>query len=216
MGVPVFWIEPTDRVRRRLRRFRFSNTGPESVCPAPFGSHNAYAPFSEGKARREDDCWSFDDDHEIPAHDDARWPTKCDGCPYMFRPEDEWQLFHDLIYARTDNGETMTLRDCPVGAMWDATWYPWKGPDGISLMVAVPPEGGPGHDTWSVDSRASNCTMPNDDVHRCWVRHGDPRKDPRSVHVDKNGHTCAAGAGSIQTRRWHGFLDHGELVEQRK
>jgi hypothetical protein len=30
--------------------------------------------------------------------------------------------------------------------------------------------------------------------------------------VDKNGDTCAAGAGSILTPAWHGFLRNGELV----
>lgn len=30
--------------------------------------------------------------------------------------------------------------------------------------------------------------------------------------VAKNGLTCAAGAGSIATPNWHGYLRHGELV----
>jgi hypothetical protein len=29
------------------------------------------------------------------------------------------------------------------------------------------------------------------------------------LHVDKNGNTCAAGAGSIITGKWHGFLHNG-------
>ena len=51
--------------------------------------------------------------------------------------------------------------------------------------------------------------MPGDDVHRCWVRHGRP--EDGTLHVDKNGQTCAAGAGSIQTHNWHGFLHNGVL-----
>jgi hypothetical protein len=56
--------------------------------------------------------------------------------------------------------------------------------------------------------RASNCTMPNDMLHRCWVRHG----NPPMITVDKNGPTCGAGAGSILSGNWHGFLRNGELV----
>ena len=94
------------------------------------------------------------------------------------------------------------------GACWDAWWMPdnWKGADGIALMVRLPD----GHD-WHVDSRSSNCTRPDDNVHKCWVRHGDPREC--HVTVDKNGDTCAAGAGSIQSPTWHGFLRDGHLVE---
>lgn len=58
---------------------------------------------------------------------------------------------------------------------------------------------------------ARNCTMPDDTTHKCWVRHGRP--EDGSLHVDKNGHTCGAGAGSIDTGKWHGFLHNGELVE---
>jgi len=61
---------------------------------------------------------------------------------------------------------------------------------------------------WDIDGRASNCTLKEDKAHRCWVRHG----DPPHLTVDKNGLTCAAGAGSIQTDRWYGFLRDGHLV----
>lgn len=112
------------------------------------------------------------------------------------------------LYRRSDTGEVVTLRDAPVGAMWDATWFndqpAYTGPDGISLVVRTP--GG----SWMVDSRCSNCTLPNDDVHKCWVRHGDPRTG--EIHVDKNGVTCAAGAGSILTGSYHGFLHNGHLT----
>lgn len=60
-----------------------------------------------------------------------------------------------------------------------------------------------------IDGRASNCTMPDDNVHKCWVRHGRP--EDGTLHVDKNGNTCAAGAGSIATPNFHGFLHNGDL-----
>jgi hypothetical protein len=68
----------------------------------------------------------------------------------------------------------------------------------------------PGDHWWNIDGRASNCTLLDERTHRCWVRHGDPFKG--ELHVDKAGHTCAAGAGSIgfgeNFRDYHGFL-HG-------
>lgn len=62
---------------------------------------------------------------------------------------------------------------------------------------------------WEVDGRASNCTKKDDNVHKCWCRHG----DAPNVTVDKNGNTCAAGAGSILVDGWHGFLRNGYLEE---
>lgn len=61
---------------------------------------------------------------------------------------------------------------------------------------------------WNIDGRANNCTLPADFEHRCWVRHG----EPPAVTVDKAGVTCAAGAGSIDSGTWHGFLRNGALV----
>lgn len=103
------------------------------------------------------------------------------------------------------------------GSLYFAEWYPcrdvsgkcvihgWSNCDGRHLLCVLPN----GH-VWDIDGRASNCTMPDDTTHRCWVRHGDPEKG-EPVHVDKNGHTCAAGAGSIAVPNWHGFLHNGEL-----
>ena len=92
--------------------------------------------------------------------------------------------------------------------MYDAWWLHdepnFCGPDGKAMHL-VCPDGS----IWHIDGRASNCTDPHEWTHRCWVRHGEAPQ----LTVDKNGHTCQAGAGSIQTARWHGFLRGGELVE---
>lgn len=85
-------------------------------------------------------------------------------------------------------------------------WFGWENCDGEHLVAVLPN----GHH-WHPDQRASNCTLPEDKTHRCWVRHGDPRKG-EAVHVDKNGNTCQAGAGSILSGNYHGFLHHGELT----
>jgi hypothetical protein len=113
------------------------------------------------------------------------------------------------MYRRTDTGELLELRDAPVGAMWNAEWWndipAYTGADGISLVVRTPAW------DWMVDGRASNCGLPNDHVHKCWIRHGDPRTG--NIHVDKDGVTCSAGAGSILQGSYHGFLHNGCLVQ---
>jgi hypothetical protein len=115
------------------------------------------------------------------------------------------------LYKLPD-GRVVEGSELPPGATYlreESFWE--RGPDGLHVVV-VCPDGW----HWSPDSRASNCTRKDDKVHRCWCRHGDPRKG--TLHVDKVGNTCNAGAGSILTGRtpaWHGFLSHGILQEQR-
>jgi hypothetical protein len=80
----------------------------------------------------------------------------------------------------------------------------WSNCDGRHLFVELPTGR-----AWNVDSRCSNCTLPQDRLHRCWVRHSDPATG--AIHVDKIGLTCSAGAGSIAVDGWHGFLHNGAL-----
>lgn len=128
-------------------------------------------------------------------------------------PED-WDS-KEPLWRRTDTGAISGLRDMEPGAMWDAHWMhgATKTPDGRYLVVRLPN----GSD-WAIDSRASNCTKPDDDEHDCWCRHG----DPPNVTVDKQPapgrSTCEAGGGSIWVGQgtdseWHGFLRSGELVK---
>ena len=113
-------------------------------------------------------------------------------------------------YRRHDTGEELGgPNKLPPGACWDVDHYHdiphWCGPDGRALMVMLP-DGMP----WHIDGQANNCTLRDDKVHKCWVRHGRP--EDGTLHADKNGHTCSSGAGSIATSRYHGFLHHGHLV----
>lgn len=130
------------------------------------------------------------------------------------------------LYLLPDGSET-TSCSLPPGSLYDWSWMHDKCPmpDGIFLCCVLPNK-----HHWLVDGRASNCGSPcmvcgvryrehTDDAghryvdsvpaHRCWIRHGDPRTG--NVHVDKNGLTCDAGAGSIQSGEWHGFLHNGML-----
>lgn len=213
--VQTFWLERTDQVAVGLRRYTHGDGGFDCA----HGHHHAlvytgtepaeYEERENGRTVRTNGTADVD-------HDDPRWPHTCAQlCGYEFTDDDRWQRWTELIYRRTDTSELRVLHqgapapDAPSaepGACWDAWWMPFsRGADGIYLMVRCPD----GHD-WSVDSRASNCTMPDDDVHHCWIRHGDPREC--HVTVDKDGLTCSAGAGSIQTPDWHGFLRDGRLV----
>jgi hypothetical protein len=135
----------------------------------------------------------------------GEWPAACEACGAAFTEKAVYQLFYDRQYRRQDTGEIVYTRDLPVGAVYEAHWDNRKGPDGRSLCCMTP--GG----LWMIDHRASNCTMPNDNGHRCWVRHGRP--EDGTLHVDKNGHTCAAGAGSIVAGSYHGFLHNGFLTD---
>ncbi len=111
------------------------------------------------------------------------------------------------IYKRTDTGEEMLRDNAPVGAVVRATWLESVpslcGTDGKSYIITTP--GG----DWNIDGRASNCGLPDDDVHKCWCRHG----EAPNFTSNKIGNTCNAGAGSIASGGYHGNLVNGELIE---
>ena len=101
-----------------------------------------------------------------------------------------------------------------VGDVWDAPWIherhdgcpEWDNCDGKHLYIVLP-----NMDFHDINSRASNCTKPEDRKHRCWVVHG----DVEHMTVDKKGETCDAGGGSIiryGDKGWHGFIRNGEFV----
>lgn len=236
MGVKCFFLEPSGKLSRELRRY---HSIAENEAPCPLmppqpnwrGYHNAITPLDVIEDGNPDGTYSSSS-QDAPSHDDPRWPTTC-GCGYQFTDADEYQLSAHRLYRRTDTGEEMALHDAPVGAMWFADWMlsegsnHYRGPDGHCLVVRCPDK----HD-WTVDGRANNCTMgckncgaaysghdwqkckqydPQDDgEHKCWVRHGDPRTG--NITVDKNGLTCNAGGGSIDTGHYHGFLRSGEFT----
>lgn len=126
----------------------------------------------------------------------------CGGAPYLADAPDQRrsgsvQWLYDTPSGRTEPGCLYWVdhseRDwCPGG---------WSNCDARHLHCVLPN----GH-SWDVDSRASNCGSRDDSEHRCWVRVGDPEADPPTVQVSKDGLTCAAGAGSIASGDYHGFL----------
>ena len=112
-----------------------------------------------------------------------------------------WKRFYDTETGNPAIGDMFWVPCWPM--LHADKCFHWDNCEGRHLYVVLPD----GHD-WDADSRAKNCTLPKDRTHRCWVRTG----DPPNVHVSKTGHTCSAGAGSIATGKWHGFLRHGKLV----
>lgn len=200
MGISVFWCEPTGR-KFYHRGFYCEACGQRDEEPC---SEAEFASYSK---------------------DGVRLERACDKCAALVRMN-SWGT--DIEMCRADTGELFkAYRDLPPGAVYEAIGYygdpahNWRqspradgkqyivnrpGADG-RILVCVCPDGHP----WTIDARASNCTMPSDDEHWCWVRHGRP--EDGTLHVDKNGVTCAAGAGSIATSKWHGFLHNGQLVE---
>lgn len=199
--VKCFLLKPTQLHRKYLRRYRYSETsqqcGTHYICEAKVLLDEAeYA---------EDPSTHMADEAERSSY--SEWPKCCARCGTVFSDNDPWQVFYLDVWQRSDTGELITLRDAPAGAIWNAHWMlhgKEEAGDGQYLVVKLPN----GND-WAIDSRANNCTMPTDDVHQCWVRHGEAPE----IHVDKNGQTCAAGAGSILSGNYHGFLHHGWLVE---
>lgn len=134
------------------------------------------------------------------------------GDPLPGKADDSWPPNRYIVgWKRPDTGEEKAHNyEWGVGAMWHAIWMPrnwdWDNETGPHLLVRCP--NGAGHRDWDIDSRASNCGLPKDKLHRCWCRHG---KEP-VVTVNKMGVSCNAGAGSISLPEWHGFLTNGELI----
>ncbi len=197
-SIKCFMLEETDQCNRFLRRYRSG----EDKCPK-MGYHNILAPI-EGIEWPANTIISYDGDKK-EFEGDPRWPTQCE-CGYVFATDDTSQVFIERVWRRADTRELTTLKAVSDGAMWYAWWYPegWAGPDGKTLIVKVPNN----HD-WNVDGACNNCTRPNE-KHYCWIRHG----VPPNITVDKGqpGESCKAGAGSIMTKDWHGFLRNGFLV----
>ena len=129
--------------------------------------------------------------------------------------EAQKQVFDEMVqFAETCEQLTYGYYyDTPSGKLevgclyWDNSlpenyfWDNHKGP----YLMAILPNG----DHWNIDSRANNCALPNDRLHRCWVRTG----EIPNITVGNDGNTCKAGAGSILSGSYHGFLTNGEFTE---
>lgn len=193
--------------RKRIKAFMLTPTGNEWRFIRAWSVKGVCVVGSRGYHYAEIALGTFPLDAPKQALEDMQdqVPRGCHYCEYQFAPDDELHITDDRIYV-TDEGHQFSLRSPPVGALWfvDYLGPNFAGPDGRTLMAMTP--GG----VWCIDSQASNCTMKEDvgpygTAHRCWIRHG----VPPNVTVDKKGHTCKAGKGSIKMPNYHGYLRDG-------
>lgn len=215
MRYRISWWTPTNIERQWLRRYSSSDT---HKCESTGHYCNAMFALGEHEISFDSKGYIISDRGNKPSNDDPRWPNNCDSCGKAFSDSDPYQLFGKQIYVCEATDQRSTLEEAPIGAVWNAWWIADRrkdgptgsgymvGPDHRSLVVRLPD-----NSDWHIDNRASNCTMKDDDTHHCWVRHGRP--EDGNLHVDKNGYTCSAGAGSIATPKFHGFLHNNELYD---
>ncbi len=213
----VYWdtvkievVDPCGQCPEGHPRREYLNSCPNAYGKGRTGTHQALRPLRET-------AYIIGSTDTTPDRDEVRprgeYPTACDHCgtlvpdqdgpptalgetgPYVHR-----QVFTSRLYdspsGKPEPGDVYRLSwhdvgDCPY----------WDNCDGTHLR-GVCPNG----EEWDISSRASNCTMRGDRTHRCWVVTGSP--EAGDLNVGKGGHTCGAGAGSIQVDGWHGFL-HG-------
>ncbi len=204
MATKCFLLLPVDKQQRSLRRYSNADNG-KPCQRSGYSYHNATTVVGvfEGPDKKfpsaSRDISEFGALYPVT---DKRWPRKCEHCDYVFTEKDEEQIFHEAIWKRADTSEETTLGAAPPGAMWDAYWMSFKGPDGRCMVVKLPN----GHH-WTIDGPASNCNR-RGEPHQCWIRQG----EPPDLTISKEGNTCAVGAGSIGSGDYHGFLREGVLT----
>ena len=222
----TYWDDHVFDARRQI--YVGKNTCPNSYGRGVPGAHDASVKVVESTpGYRVPDIGGDASDY-----DEARWPYVCDFCgsrapevpaaqSFSDRQHDgcvlEYQLSRKTVYATYD-GSWFGLPE--VGDVFYEDWFKcgeeregrcihgWTNCMSHHLMVIVPTM-----HWWDLSGRASNCTKKNDTTHRCWIAHGDPATG-ELVHVDKNGLTGQAGAGSLAISGWHGFLHHGDIHER--
>jgi hypothetical protein len=191
--IECFMLAPLPRVTRSLRRYAGIVEG-ATLCTGRYGYHNAETPLGELElAVPPDGTYERATEDDEVAHDDPRWPTRCE-CGYEFAADDHRQVREERLYSPTNGGPATTLDDAPPGAMWFAWWFSesCRGPDGKTLVLKTP--GG----DWIIDHVASNGPG--------WTRTGTPPKVTARPSIGIGG---KPGEGW----KYHGFLTDGRLEE---
>lgn len=157
--------------------------------------------------------WISDDERKVKA---VKYCTRCGNHNFSEAALNRIGGSKGRGWERLDTGQRAdNLNDFGPGAMWFVSWYkndetglythPGFGKGFSESPLSVRTPGG----DWLVDARCSNCSLPEDDTHKCWPRTGIAPE----ITVDKNlGHTCNVGGGSVIQGDYHGFLRGGFLV----
>ena len=191
--IECFWMEPTELASSELRRYQriaYGEPG-ESLayrCPGPLSYCNASIYLGDVPYPFDPQGLLGYGSDDVP-HNDPHWPETCEFCHRVFPPDDMWQHNVSRYFQGAPDGKLYTTSTMPPGAMYDADWWNVPGPDGVTLTVVLPPQGG--FDVWHPDSPSSNGTP--------WTRTGTIPKV-----------TCTP---SVLTPRYHGFLTDGWLIE---
>lgn len=187
-AVECFWVEPTGKAVRSLRRYR---RGDEKCEQNRFGYHTTTVEIGEFDMR-----WAEDDGARFVAAidcadyaGDPRWPTQCE-CGYVYAEEDHWQADQEPIYEAADGRRAWTNcahgRQPTPGAMFDTFWRPeLRKEDGLCISV-ICPDGM----EWCIDAPATGGGF--------WTREGTP--------------PALTVSPSIQTPGYHGHLQNGILT----
>jgi hypothetical protein len=185
----TFLIERNGMVRVTLRRFASG-----TKCSKTYtGCHDAKT-FWKNEEAPLDSLLRIEYVEGNPPRNSPFWPQAC-PCGYLFRVEDEIQVFNEYLYCSPLLPHPVTLAEAPPGSMWSADWHParWKGPDGLSLCVKLPT----GHD-WFIDA-------PSFGGGEGWTRLGTPPAITVKPSIRVPGRD---GEPDI----YHGFLTNGVFV----
>ena len=75
----IFFLEPTDRERLWLRRYRSVANG-ATPCEKAGSCCNAMFQLGEGDIRYTADGYIDASNRQQPPNTDPRWPSRCDAC----------------------------------------------------------------------------------------------------------------------------------------
>lgn len=84
--IRCFWMVPTEKDRRSLRRYNGN-----VKCPGVWSYHNGHTLIEDGPA--DSVSHSFSSSEALAF--DSRWPVKCDECDYRFIDSDNWRSIYN-------------------------------------------------------------------------------------------------------------------------
>lgn len=175
-------LTKTDRGKTKLRRYTFVD---DSACPHNKAwGHQAITPMPDVDLKYNEKGYITNSIDFNLVSPNLVWPEKC-SCGYVFKETDGKTYDVDQLFLIQDgNGRLTTLREAPIGSMWDAHWmHDWDlyCRDGISLHVKLPGGSdwcidGPSQQTpkskgWSRTGTAPNITA-SPSIHHPGVYHG--------------------------------------------